>query len=107
MKTFEFTASAGVVDAKDTCFSGVLGRQSSSVFNIQLADSSILTIAKSCTRLEPFEGREDRSLSDKPASLCCFSDPVISFSRAGYRDNDEANRGESGGSLEKSQQGGV
>lgn len=81
MKMFEFTASAGVVDAKDTCFSGVLGRQSSSVFNIQLADSSILTIAKSCTRLEPFEGREDRSPSDKPASLCCLFRPSNICSR--------------------------
>jgi hypothetical protein len=71
MKTFEFNASAGVTDVNDTCFLGILGTQSSSVSINQPADSSILVIAKLCARLEPFEGGEDRSPSDRLASLCC------------------------------------
>jgi len=77
MNTFEFTASAGVIDASDTCSSGILGTQSSSVSTKQPDDSSILTIPKSCTAWADMEDCEDGSPTEGLLHCAISSDKVL------------------------------
>jgi hypothetical protein len=77
MNTFELTASAGGIDAKDTCLSEILGTRRSSVSISQSEDSSILTIVKSFIRLEPLKAVNIDSQVIGLLHCAVFSDQVV------------------------------
>jgi hypothetical protein len=77
MKIFEFTASAGVIDASDTSSSGILGTQSSSVSTKQPDDSSILTSEDVHRAWADMAGCEDGSLTEGLLHCAISSDKVV------------------------------